>query len=361
MQDSDIPWTKPPCSGRSRELADQFLGVTYDPISGSYGRTCVLELGPSEVGFRKGSGTETYFTQADDVQEENTAVATRLRCDFDVPNLAKLSAHYSTSDGVKHARNGESHLYVAQHLMEEAAVRPLCPHLSEDMLQIISSLPPWSNASKPQYNDFFHCHGTHVVLRLALGGNIRIVVKNERTLAERSRVRQVNFKTGLPAVSGLGGEVGIVATRETERAAKDTMGRRDIGIFVDGGGSVAREITGKLEDHFRSLPLGRSEEYSWPDAEIRTKWTKALEGDPAFCPDHISTEFRWLHTLGGLSVDQQQNLRMASESYLKRRHEKREETPQQNSSGRKPVKDLPRKSNLAKVKGVLKSLLFWRK
>ncbi|KAF7366103.1 Protein hedgehog [Mycena venus] len=125
MEDSDILWTKPPCSGRSRELADQFLGVTYDPISGSYGRTCVLDLGPSEVGFRKGSGAETYFTQADDVHEENTAVATRLRCDFDVPNLARLNAHYSTSDGVKHARNSGSHLYVAQHLMEEAALTPL--------------------------------------------------------------------------------------------------------------------------------------------------------------------------------------------------------------------------------------------
>ncbi|KAJ7348406.1 hypothetical protein DFH08DRAFT_1079885 [Mycena albidolilacea] len=185
-EDSDISWTKPPRSGRSSELADQFLGVTYDPISGSYGRTCVLELGPSEVGFRKGSGAESYFTQADDVQEENTAVATRLRCDFDVPNLARLNIHYSTSDGVKHARNSGSHLYVAQHLMEEAAVRPLCPHLSKDMLQIISSLPPWSDASKPQYNDFFHSHGTHVVLRLALGGNIRIVVKNARILAEHT-------------------------------------------------------------------------------------------------------------------------------------------------------------------------------
>ncbi|KAJ6561733.1 hypothetical protein B0H19DRAFT_1287009 [Mycena capillaripes] len=346
IEDSDRPWTKPPCSGRCRELADQFLGVTYDPISGSYGRTCVLELGPSDVEFRKGSGAETTFTQAEDVQEENTAVATRLRCDFAVPNLARLSAHYSTSDGVKHAWNNGSHLYVAQHLMEEAA--------------IISKLPPWSEASKPQYNDFFHSHGTHVVLRLALGGKIRIVVKNARILEEHNRARQLEIKTDLSAFSGLGTEVGGGATRETEHTAKDNVGRRDIRIFVDGGGSVARELTGKLEDHFRRLPLGLSEEYSWPDAEVRMKWTKALEGDPAFCPDHISTEFRWLHTLGGLSVDQQQNLRMASESYLKICIQRKTEISQPNSGGRKPEKDLPRKSNLAKVKGILKKLLFWR-
>ncbi|KAJ7714229.1 hypothetical protein B0H14DRAFT_3635394 [Mycena olivaceomarginata] len=358
MEDSDTLWTKPPPSGRSRALADQFLGVTYDPISGSYGRRCVLELGPSEVGFRKGSGAETYFTQVEDVEEENTAVATRLRCDFDVPNLARLSAHYPTSDGVKHAWNSGSHLYVAQHLMEEAAVRPLCPHLSKDMLQIISKLPPWSEESKPQYIGFFHSYGTHVVLRLALGGNIRIVVKNARILERHNRVRQVQVETDLPAVSGLGAEVGGATTRETERTAVETVGKRDIRIFVDGGGSVARELTGKLKDHFRRLPLAHSEEYSWPDAEIRTKWTKALEGDPAFCPDHISTEFRWLHTLGGLSADQQRDLSIASQFYLGMRHESSPDTPQRNSSGRKLVKDLPRKSNLEKVKGAFRNLFF---
>ncbi|KAJ7890842.1 hypothetical protein B0H14DRAFT_2560968 [Mycena olivaceomarginata] len=342
--DSDISWTKPPCSGRSRELADQFLGVTYDPISGSYGRTCVLELGPSEVGFRKGSGAETYFTQADDVQEENTAVATRLRCDFDVPNLARLSAHYSTSDSVKHARNSGSHMYVAQHLMEEAAFTSLVRYVEAAIQRFLPHSWNTCCATSGIRRKYTHCGE-----------------KIARILEEHTRVRQVQVKTDLPAISGLGAEVGMAATRESERAAKDTMGRRDIRIFVDGGGSVARELTGKLEDHFKSLPLGRSEEYSWPDPEIRTKWTKALEGDPAFCPDHTSTEFCWLHTLGGLSADQQQSLRMASESYLKTRHERKAETSQPHSGERKPVKDLPRKSNLAQVEGILKSLLFWRK
>ncbi|KAJ7785040.1 hypothetical protein DFH07DRAFT_934929 [Mycena maculata] len=358
---SDISWTKLPPSGRSRALADQFLGVTYDPISGSYGRTCALKLGPSDVRFRKGSSAETYFTQAEDVQEKKTAVATRLRCDFDVPQLARLSAYYSTSHGVKHAWNSGSQLYVAQHLMEEAAVHPLCPELSKDMLKIISKLPPWSEDSRPQYNDFFNSHGTHVVLRLALGGNIRIVVKNARAVDEHDRAGQAQAETKLPVLSGLGIEMGVAATRETKRTAVDAVGRREIVIFVDGGGSVARELAGKLEDHFRRLPPGLPDEYPWPDAEVRTKWIKALESDPAFCPDHISTEYRWLHTLGGLSPDQQRDFGIASEWYLTTRQARDPDTPQRDSRGRKPVKDLPRKSNLEKVKGIFRNLVFWRK
>jgi hypothetical protein len=349
-QYQDMSWTKPPPSPPSQrniELADRFLGVTYDPISGSYGRTCVLKLGPSDVGFRKGSGAETYFTRAEDMQEE-TAVATRLRCNFDVPQLARLSVHYSSSLGVKYAWNSGSQLYVIQHLMEEAAVHTLCPELSKDMLKIISKLPPWSEESKPQYNDFFNSHGTHVVLRLALGGNIRIVVKNAHVVDEHDR-------TGL--LSKLGIETRDAGTGDSERTL---VGRREIQIFIDGGGSVAHELTGKLKDHFSRLPPGLPDEYPWPDAEVRTKWIKALESDPAFCPDHISTEYLWLHTLGGLNLDQERDLRIASEWYLTTRQERKLETPRHDSSGRKPAKYLPRKTNLGKVKGIFRNLIFSR-
>ncbi|KAJ7700604.1 hypothetical protein B0H16DRAFT_1748975 [Mycena metata] len=361
IEDLEIPLIKTPPSGRSRGLADQFLGATYDPISGSYGRTCVLKLDPSDVIFRKGSGADTYFTQAEDVQEEDTAVAVRLRCDFDVPQLARLSAHYSTSDGVKHAWNRGSQLYVSQHLMEEVAVVPLCPEVSKDMLKIISKLPPWSEESKPQYNDFFRSHGTHVVLRLALGGKIRIVVKNARAVDEHDHARQGQAETKLPMLSEFGIEIGGAASRETKRTAVDSLQRREIRIFVEGGGSVAGELIGKLEDHFRHLPSDLPEECSWPDGEIRTKWIKALESNPAFCPDHISTEFRWLHTLGGLSSARQRDLRIASELYLKMHQEKKPEPSQSDPSRRKSEEDLPRKSNLKKVKGIFKNLIFWWK
>ncbi|KAJ7040040.1 hypothetical protein C8F04DRAFT_1178394 [Mycena alexandri] len=341
IQDLGISSTQPQPSGRSRGLADQFLGVTYDPISGSYGRTCVLKLDPSEVIFRKGSGADMHFTQAEDVQEESTAVAIHLRCDFDVPQLARLSAHYSTSDGIKHAWNRGSQLYVSQYLMEEVAVDPLCPEVSKDMLKIISKLPPWSEQSKPQYNDFFRSHGTHVVLRLALGGKIRIVVENARAVDEHHHARQGQAGIKLPVPSEFGIEIGGIAGRETKRTAVDALERREIRIFVDGGGSLAGELIGKLEDHFRRLPPDLPDECSWPDGEIRTKWTKALESNPAFCPDHISTEFRWLHTLGGLSPAQQRDLRMASELYLKTRLERKPDASQSDSRRRKIEEDLP--------------------
>ncbi|KAK7065104.1 protein hedgehog, partial [Favolaschia claudopus] len=125
IEEPPISASKTQCSEQAQVLADQFLGVTYHPILGSYGRTTVLKLGASDVGFRKGHGAETYFTQIENLQEEKTATATRLGCDFDVPQLARLSAYYSTSEGVKQAWNNASQLYVAQHLLEQVAVNPL--------------------------------------------------------------------------------------------------------------------------------------------------------------------------------------------------------------------------------------------
>jgi hypothetical protein len=338
------------------------LGVTYHPISGYYGRKCVVKLGPAEVGFKEGSGAETHFTRAEDVQEEKASTAIRLHCDGDVPNLARLSAHYSTSDSVKHARNSDSQMYVAQHLMEEVAVQTLCPELSQEMIKEISKLPPWSDQSRAQYDDFFNCYGTHVVLRLAVGGNIRIVVKGVRVVDERNCTRDLGVDATLPALQQFDINVGAGGQRDKEQTAGESRRLRDVRIFVDGGGAVARELTGKLEDHFRQLPPGLPDQCSWPDAEIRTKWIKALDFDPAFCPDHTSTEFRWLHTLSGLTGDQQRDLRDASDVYIKTlRHEKKVEAPQSNPRGMNSVKDLPRKSNYEKVKSTFRSLIFWRK
>ncbi|KAJ7874380.1 hypothetical protein B0H13DRAFT_2348579 [Mycena leptocephala] len=291
-----------------------------------------LSWGLRRSGSGKDPALRQHFTQAEDVQEEKASIAIRLHCDGDVPNLARLSAHYSTSDSIEYARNSDSQMYVAQHLMEEVAVQTLCPELSEEMIKEISKLPPWSDQSRAQYDDFFNCYGTHVVLRLAVGGNIRIAVKGVRVVDERNSTRDLGVDATLPALKQFDINVGAGGQRDKEQTAGESRRLRDVRIFVDGGGAVAHQC-------------------SWPDAEIRTKWIKALDFDPAFCPDHISTEFRWLHTLGGLKGDQQRDLRDASEVYIKTlRHEKKVEAPQSNPRGINSVKDLPRKSNYEKTR-----------
>jgi hypothetical protein len=189
---------------------------------------------------------------------------------------------------------------MAQHITAEAYVSLLCPALSPEMLGIIRRLPPWSAESENQYHEFFSTHGTHVVLRLALGGNLRVVT----------------------------------------RGLQDT---KNILIFRDGGGSIASELTSVLENHFRQRREHQSS-YSWPEADVRMKWIKALEIDPTFCPDSGSTQYRWLHTLGGLTPAQAHDLRQASKSYLQMRH--RQMRPGPSTLERMPAttkKELPHK------------------
>ncbi|KAK7040482.1 hypothetical protein R3P38DRAFT_3460845 [Favolaschia claudopus] len=355
------PRTKTHCSPRAQALADQFLGVTYHPILGSYGRASVLKLGVSDVDFRKGQGTETYFTQVENLQEERTATATRLGCDFDVPQLARLSAFYSTSEGVKQAWNESSQLCVTRHLFEQVAVNPLCPELSDAMVKAISVLPGWSPDSKDvrqRYTDFFTSYGTHVVLRLALGGNIRVVTRKSLATDEHSHGRETRAEAKLNAEE-LGMKTGSSAGRKTTASEFDASGKIEIRIFVDGGGAVAGEVNSKLEDHFCRLPPEPKGGYKWPDDNARSRWIKALSTDPAFCPDHVYTEYRWLHTLGGLNEDQQRDLALAAEYYLRMWRGERPVSSQ--ATGKKPVKDLPRKFNLERVKRSFKKLLFWRK
>ncbi|KAJ7217558.1 hypothetical protein C8J57DRAFT_1395678 [Mycena rebaudengoi] len=53
--------------------------------------------------------------------------------------------------------------------------------LSEDMLNLIRRLPPWSPEEQPKYTQFFMNYGTHVLTQLVLGGTVRAIVDSTRT------------------------------------------------------------------------------------------------------------------------------------------------------------------------------------
>jgi hypothetical protein len=273
--------TNSPPDARIMELTDRYLGVTYNPIWGQFGRKCVLSLRPSDIQISKGpERQQDQFTHIADAQQEQRTVADRLHCEFEIPDIAGFTAHYASSDALQVSRSRDSQLYMAQHITAEARVRRLSPRLSLEMLGVICQLPPWSAESEHQYHEFFANYGTHVVLRLALDGNLRIVT----------------------------------------RGLQDT---KNILILRDGGGSIASQLTSVLENHFRH----HQSPYSWPEADVRMKWIKALETDPTFCPDNASTQYRWLHTLGGLTPAQEHALRQASKSYLQMRHRRRHPGP----------------------------------
>jgi hypothetical protein len=277
-----------------------------------------------------------------------------------MPDIAGLSAEYSTTSALKCSLNDDSQLYTSQHVTAVVTVRALCPQLSPEMRSLIARLPRWSNKSQQQYYEFFSNHGTHVVLRLALGGNLRVVIRDLHDVRDQERGRGIRAEATAPALNEIGLSVGTTAHHLRNSGTRDARERRDISVFRDGGGSVSSELTSMLENHFKHAPSDHLSERSWPGAEVRRKWVKALEIDPTFCPDNEYTEYRWLHTLGGLTKYQENDLRMASESYLRMRHKKRplqrQPTAERTTTH---VDDLPRDQNSNGVLQTIRNLLPW--
>ncbi|KAF8191884.1 hypothetical protein K438DRAFT_1762468 [Mycena galopus ATCC 62051] len=335
---------------RIQELTDQYLGATYDPKRGNFGRNCVLSLDPSDIQSRRGFGRQQEeFAHIVDAQQEKRAVASRLDCKFEMPEVAGFAAHYASSDAFQSSRSTDSQVYTAQHITAEVWVRTLYPKLSQEMLHIINRLPSWSESDDSctqQYHEFFSNHGTHVVLRLVLGGNLRIVTHGLEDTKDYDHGRNLGTHGNIPGLNQFGMDIGGGAAHSRSEGARDFRGRQNVQVFCDGGGSIASELTSILENHFKKRP-GHPTPYSWPEADTRTKWIKALEIDPTFCPDNHSTQYRWLHTLDGLTPPQENDLRQASEFYLKtpRKQTAAEPSaPNPDHDGRHE-KEIPRKMN----------------
>ncbi|KAJ7456272.1 hypothetical protein B0H11DRAFT_1925801 [Mycena galericulata] len=73
---------------------------------------------------------------------------------------------------------------------------------------------------------------------------------------------------------------------------------------------------------------------------ICAEWIKELENDPVFCPDDPKTEYKKLYELGGLTPDQQKNLKEACDSYLAPRDSEPEGMPNPGVSHREVLATL---------------------
>jgi hypothetical protein len=302
----------------------------------------VLSLNPSDIQVCDGPRSQVeQFTMAEDAVRERKIDARKLGCHFDVPDLAGLSGHYASSHAYRASRSNDSQVYVAQHITAVAKIKPMSPHLSAEMLQAIKELPTWDQGPKPEYEEFFVNYGTHVVMSLALGGTLRIVVHHLKDRKAYDPRRDVGVAAIAPVLNKIGIDAGVAASYSVDTGASEAKDDIDINIFRDGGGSVASELTATLENYLKRA-RGRSVQFGCPES-VRVNWVKALATDPTFCPDHTSTEFRWLHTLSGLTASQKNNLRQASEYYLKMRHGSPDPVPLNPG-------ELPRKSNFQRVR-----------
>ncbi|KAJ7115296.1 hypothetical protein C8R44DRAFT_794396 [Mycena epipterygia] len=285
--------------GRIRELADSYLGVMYDPIRGTLGRTRVLSLDLSDIQFSDGPGHQTEeFTRVVNEQQEPTAGPYP-------PNGSALRAHYSSSPAFESAVSTNSECYELRHIIQVVTVHPSCLIPSAELKSLIDQLPLWSadTDSKEQYNEFFESFGTHVFTKLALGGVLRVIVNStDKVTASQKSV------------------VGRSDTTGSTSSARSTR-VRNVMIFRDGGGSVAAELTRALEYHFADS----SSSSDWEN--MRKGWIQGLEKDPVFCPDDPNTVYEPLHNLQGLTTVQQKHLEQASEFYWRSRHRQPEGTP----------------------------------
>ncbi|KAJ6551247.1 hypothetical protein B0H19DRAFT_1157014 [Mycena capillaripes] len=275
---------------RIQELSNLYLGVTLNPISGTFGRKSILKLDSSTILTRDGPASQTTAF----VREEQKTITDRLGIDFDAPNLASLSTYPTTSSANHLFSTSHAHLYAAQYVKVVKAI-PSPLQLSQEMLNIISRLPPWSEASKPRYIQFFSNHGTHVVSAVALGGTLRVTLPD---VSEVINQRPAKGRITVP-----------------KNKAKGPQSTPDISIVREGGGSAAAELVGLLQNHFKQLP-SRSNPLDWPSDELRIQWTKVLDREPTFCPDSPCTQYKWLYTLDGLTSEQREDLRQAAHFFL---------------------------------------------
>jgi MAC/Perforin domain len=335
-------------------LADEYLGVTYNPVCGAFGRTRILDLGSSQVKIIKHSGGQSEeFVLVKDTKQDNKSTATQLHVEFEMRDVAGLSSHYSSSHGFKSALSNESQLYHSQHVISVAKINALCPRLSKEMIAQIDRLPPLlaSGPGSPesmqlmqQYHDFFASYGTHVVLRLALGGVLRVVSQANSNSVERTDGRTFGADARL-APNPAGVNAALSLNRSRDKESKRSSDNLNVMIFRDGGGAVASQLTRVLEQQFARLRnLSSSPALSdWTD--IRVQWIDELENDPVFCPDNPITEYQWLYNLDGLTAKQKEDLKRASHSYLIARPDQKNPALDTAKIQSESAKDLPRQEN----------------
>ncbi|KAJ6470877.1 hypothetical protein C8R45DRAFT_1218153 [Mycena sanguinolenta] len=239
---------------RTGRLIDSYFGVIYDLVHGSFGRNSVLDVKDFPLQLTVPGQQNGGFEQ----------LPTAAR-DPDRPEAERLRAHYSSDWGFKSAAQPNSRRYILHHIVRVVSAAETLK-LSAEMMEEIDKLPRSFRESPQSYLDFFASHGTHIVVRLALGGTLRIVYSTEGGHRDRAMV------------------------------------------FPDGAGEFSPQLIAFLEEKFR--PKLNSSEWQ----QTRAKWVKELEKDPVFCPDHELTEYRPIHSF--LTQLQKQQFQEALQVYL---------------------------------------------
>ncbi|KAK7001475.1 hypothetical protein R3P38DRAFT_3217058 [Favolaschia claudopus] len=248
---------------RIQELTDLYLGVTYNPVTKIFGRSSALKeasaqlLNPNEPATRFDRDRETLAERLEDRRDP--------------------------------ARDRDT--YTAVYVTGIKTVSK--PALSQEMINIISDLPPWSPATKHLYFQFFSDYGTHIVVAIALGGTIRVTMPSLQT----------------------------PGAKPSKKKAPAVPNAFNVSILREGGGSATEEVVFMLQKHFRTLAAtlvaSGLQALAWPNDDLRMQWVKGIDHNSTLCPDSPGTRCERLDALAGLSSQQQTHLKEAAEVYLR--------------------------------------------
>ncbi|KAK7007846.1 protein hedgehog [Favolaschia claudopus] len=277
-----------PLEERIQQLAEEYLGNTYDFKRGTFGRKSVLKTVDLPVQFTAPQNQNNEFECAEKIVRQPTAPhSTEILKRPDT----RLQTHYSSDPAFRSAISAQSQQFRLYHVIQIATVDPDGVELSAEMLGLIERLPVFSAQTEKQYMQFFSGYGTHVITRLVLGGVLRVILKStDSAMLRRSTSASSN------------------GARITSSSSKSAQTRSML-VLRDGGGAVAPDLTRFLERNFS--PDLNSEEWHC----IRQRWITELEKDPVFCPDHPLTRCVPLYEVRGIRSGIQADLKQAYQIY----------------------------------------------
>jgi hypothetical protein len=315
-----------------QSLINEYLGVTYNPLDGTFRNTCVLDMAGTSIQTFKRGRYEEDFSRGQNLDQGITSTKIQLGFDLSVNHIGGLSEWYSSTREFRSMFRQDSEFFLVKYIISVTKIaKPLSPLLSSDMLKEISQLPHFSKESKSEYDNFFRVHGTHVVTAVAGGGIMRIVGQGSRKNKEMQKMKKFEVDTGIQVPQ----QVGIAklqAERTTAEFADGSIETEGWHVFTDGGEpGLARSL------QILTRPGQKSPFIGTKDQE---QWRKSVDGRPGFLPD-IETCYKQIHDFGGLTHSQKRDLKRAADSYFGIEHEH----PQKSN--------LPREENEKKVTSLL--------
>ncbi|KAF7343721.1 hypothetical protein MSAN_01952400 [Mycena sanguinolenta] len=359
----DMP-SAPPSSStpvppdRTRELVDSFLGVTFNSITGDFGRNGVLEMAPEKEKICRVDSQLEDFRRVSLTDKAQTNKSSHIGGEVDVHAIAGAEFHYAGWSNTLSLDSYDDEVYESRLVTKEACVRDLRPQLTHEFLSIIQQLPRWSIASQEPYREFFSMHGTHVILRMAMGGHVRVVVHDRRDIRNTGRQRGGGVTASAPGLEAVG--VTAKASGAVSRDADSEHASTRVHFTINrcGGAAMAAELSNVLGAHFASVK-NRVDSCPWPQGEVRTRWMEALKDDPEFLKDHRTTEYKPLWVLSGLSARQKEDLKAAFEYLYSKSHP---QPPEHSSSPPPPYPEhscpkeaeMPRKKNKRSIGRAIK-------